>query len=223
MQCDRANNHQSRRHALDIFSEHALSLYASAQVNQAMPVDTSMSPCWDQCRPSACHNLQRRQMALAKLFVSMRCAFVLDLFYPNDKNGVGIMRSSILVALFVTALGSSSWADIIPPNVSNCNSKNAGDTCQTEDGSDGSCVLVKNGYCRFHPDHGSTCVDILKCVKNDQGAASINAANFNGDEDALSNEGCSNVGNNGGVVSFASIGIGMFVLLFVRSLRRKGA
>lgn len=130
------------------------------------------------------------------------------------------MRPTYLAAIILTIFSPIAMADVIPPDVSNCEDKNAGDSCQTEKGASGSCVLVKNGRCRFHPDSGTTCTDALTCISQAAatGAHSSNAAM---DQNTAPTEGCSFVGTTRNTLSFASFGLGMMILLAIRSMRRK--
>jgi len=49
----------------------------------------------------------------------------------------------------VLAVASSSWADVVPPNLSDCQSRQAGASCETDNGEAGTCqpsTCSRNDY-----------------------------------------------------------------------------
>lgn len=86
------------------------------------------------------------------------------------------MKNAMAGIVFFTLFAFSSvpiFSDVISPEQEICLKSKVGDEC-TINGAKGSCQIVKNGRCRFHPDTGTTCVDALLCRPSDQqGGCSI--------------------------------------------------
>lgn len=129
------------------------------------------------------------------------------------------------IQAWVLVLGLSvcgiAWADVVPPEVAACQSKQEGDSCQTSDNQTGTCNKDKCSRLDYSDGTPPSTVD-YDCLKCKAGSSSGNTnnstTNSNKNENGNGNTNTSNSGGSGCSVmvdSPVSLGFRLFLLLLL--------
>lgn len=114
--------------------------------------------------------------------------------YPMSRIQTLTSSAALLIALMLPSLG---YADVILPEEEVCDGKSAGDSCELDDGSMGTCEDGER--CRPLPDMGQDCIDTLICEAGGENNTGNNSAgnNATGNNSAGNNSaGNNSAGNN---------------------------
>ncbi|MBK9261765.1 MAG: hypothetical protein IPM54_18435 [Polyangiaceae bacterium] len=136
------------------------------------------------------------------------------------------MRNFLLVlgVLASVATTSVAFADVPPPDTYGCNMKAAGDACEKDDGSAGTCVTstcTKLDYSDGSPP-GTIEYDCLICTTSASSSSGSGSSTSSSSGGSSEDEGGCSVRNGGMAGAVGAWTLGAAVLLLSRRVRARG-